>query len=234
MNFVNPELQLEQRLIHEENITQAVTGDFAWENSGWSIKGVIHHSEASQFAYGKQARRDLKSANNNGVSVLVDTGGGNVGNFELLAANNVLADPNELSHGSCTAAEIAAGKSESACANSSSGAGDWYATYTSGHEYDVTDEDRAIQLDIARHFEGSVISSVSVGLKQRWTDQSFVRPEWALPNSLVDYSQIPDSGSLTSFGQFTSTNGFFDGSFGGQIDNFYFQNATATDGALVS
>lgn len=234
VNFVNPELQLEQRLISEENITQAVTADFEWENTDWSIKGVIHHSEASQFAYGNMARRVLKSANNNGVSVLVDTGGGNVGNFELLEANNVLADPSTYSYGSCTAAEIAAGKSESACANSSSGAGDWYATYTSGHEFDVTDEDRAVQLDVTRYFEGSAVSSVSVGLKQRQTNQSFVRPEWALPNSLVDFSQIPDSGSLTSFGQFTSTNGFFDGRFGGQIDNFYFQNVKATDLALVS
>ena len=82
-----------------------------------------------------------------------------------------------------------------------------------------------------RHFNNSVITTVEAGIKLRDTEQLFVRPEWKLPSSEFDYSQVSDLGALVSFSEFTSGNGedFFGGGLlGNQIDNFYFQNDPLT------
>jgi TonB-dependent receptor len=236
VNFVNPEVRAQQRLIEVRNETQALTLDGEWSNEDWTITGTVHRTEASQFAYAYMGRRIVNGRGlDNGITVLVDTGEGNVNNFEFREASNAFADINTYSNNGCTAAEIAAGRTESRCVNTNAGAGDWYTTYTSGHEYDTTDDENAFQLDVIRHFDNSVITTVEGGIKFRDTEQNFVRPEWELPNDEFDYSQIPNLGSLVSLNDFTSGNGesFFGGRLGSQIDNFYFQAAGPIREALV-
>jgi TonB-dependent receptor len=235
LNFVNPEMQLEQRLISEDNETRAITGDFEWETNDWAVRGVVHHTKASQFAYGRMGRRRVNRSNGNDLTVFVDTGAGNINDFYFQEVNGRLGDVNTYSNNGCTPAEIAAGRTESRCVNTSAGAGDWYTTYTSGHEYDVRDEETAYQLDVVRFFEDSFITTLEAGVKLRQSDQFFIRPEWELPNSQFDYSQIPNLGSMVSFADFTSGNGsgFFGGRLGGQVDNFYFQGSDAIYQALV-
>lgn len=235
LNFVNPEIRAQQRLIDVENETRALTLDAEWLNEDWTVKGVIHRTEASQFAVGAVARRRLNAAADNGVTVLVDTGTGDVDNFEFHEVNNVLADINTYSNNGCTVDEIAAGRTESRCVNSSAGAGDWYTSYNSGHEYDTTDEETAFQLDVIRHFDNSVITTIEGGLKYRDTEQDFVRPEWELPNDEFDYAQIPNLESLISFADFASSNGedFFGGKLANQIDGVYFQDGRVIRQALV-
>jgi TonB-dependent receptor len=235
LNFVNPEIRAQQRLIDVQNETQALTLDAEWANDDWSISGAIHRTEASQLAIGYLARRILNAAAGNGITVLVDTGAGNVNNFEFHEASDAFADINTYSNNGCTAAEIAAGLTESRCVTTSAGAGDWYTTYNSAHEYDTTDEEDAFQLDVIRHFDNSVITTVEGGIKFRDTAQKFVRPEWELPSDQFDYGQVPNLESLVSFGEFTSGNGeaFFGGRLGSNIDDLFFQDSRPVHEALV-
>jgi TonB-dependent receptor len=233
LNMVNPRVRNQQRLIEVDNKTQAITADFEWASESWIITGAIHRTEASQLATGAIARRQLKDGIDNGINLLVDTGAGNVDNFILRDTTGGLSNSDAYAVSGCSPAEISSGDSESRCVTSSSGVGDWFLTYDSGHEYDATDEERAYQLDIEHMFDDSFIESIETGLKIRQSEQSFVRPEWALPNDEFDYSGIPDSGSLISFNDFTSSTGFFDGRLGNQIDNFYFQDGVAMRQALV-
>jgi outer membrane receptor protein involved in Fe transport len=167
--------------------------------------------------------------------VLVDTGSGNVENFEFHEASNAFADINTYSNDGCTPGEIAAGDTESECVTSSSGPGDWYTTYNSAHEYDTSDEEDAFQLDVIRYLENSVITTLEGGVKFRQTDQRFVRPEWELPNDEFDYGQVPNLESLVSFGGFAASNGesFFGGRLGGNIDDLFFQDSRPVHQALV-
>lgn len=235
LNFVNPEIRAQQRHITEDNETQALTLNAEWANEDWSVKGVVHRTEASQFAFAYMGRRILDDDVGNGITVLVDTGEGNVNNFEFREVSNALADINTYSNNGCTAAEIAAGDTESECVNTDAGVGDWFTTYTSGHEYDTSDDETAFQFDVIRHFDNSVITTVEGGLKFRDTEQMFVRPEWELPNDQFDYGQVPNLESLISFADFTSGNGdgFFGGRLGSNIDNFYFQDGPPIRQALV-
>ena len=231
--LVNPEIRAQQRLIDVQNETQAHTFDFEWTNDEWTLSGAYHLTDARQLAIGAIARRRLDDGVGNGVNVLVDTGAGDVNQFEFRETTGSLADINTYTLDACTASEMAAGRSLGQCLSRDSGLGDWFFTYNSGHEYDVTEEESAFQLDLVRHFEDSVLTSVEGGVKLRSPKQFFVRPEWALPNSEFDYSQIPDHGSLISFADFTSVNGFYDGRLGNQIDNMYFQDGRIMREVLV-
>jgi TonB-dependent receptor len=233
VQFVNPEIRNQQRLIDVENETQAQTLDFEWSNDDWTVYGAAHRTEASQLAIGNIARRRLDDDLGNGINMIFDTGGGNVSKFEIQEISNLMADINTYSLGGCTAQEIADGRTESECVARDSGVGDWFHTINSGHEYDVEEEETALQLDIIRRFDGSAITSIEGGIKLRSSDQFFVRPEWALPSSQFDYSAVPDLESLLSFADATSTNGFFGGRLGDQITDFYYQNAALMRQALV-
>ena len=233
VQFVNPEIRNQHRLIDVENETQAQTLDFEWSSDDWTVYGAAHHTKAHQSAVGAIARRRLDDDVGNGITLEIDTGAGNVNRFEVQEVNNLLADINTYSRSGCTAQEIADGLTESECVARDSGAGHWFHTYSSGHEYDVEEEETAFQLNVTRHFEGSALTSIEGGVKLRNSDQFFVRPEWELPSSQFDYSAIPDLGSLVSFADFTSTNGFFGGGFDDRITNFYFQDGPIMRDILV-
>ena len=233
VQFVNPEIRNQQRLIDLENETQAHTLDFEWSNDDWTVYGATHRTEASQLAIGNIARRRLDDDLGNGITMVFDTGGGDVNQFEIQEVNNLMADINTYSRSACTAREIADGRTESACVARDSGVGHWFHTINSGHEYDVEEEETALQLNVTRHFEESALTSIEGGIKLRSADQFFVRPEWALPSGQFDYSTIPDLGSLLSFADATSTNGFFNGRLGNQITNFYYQDAGLTRQVLT-
>ncbi|GAB56607.1 hypothetical protein GPUN_2492 [Glaciecola punicea ACAM 611] len=233
LNMVNPRVRNQQRIIDVDNKTQAITADFEWERHNWIVTGAIHRAKASQLSTGAIARRQLRDGTGNGINLLIDTGAGNVDNFIFKDSTGALSDPSSYAVSGCSAAEISRGDSQSKCVTSSSGVGDWFLTYDSGHEFDSTDEENAFQVDVEYTFDDSVIESVETGFKLRQSEQSFVRPEWALPNNEFDYSTIPDGGSLISLNDFTSATGFFDGRLGNQIDNFYFQDGATMRQALV-
>jgi|GEM_PF-707663 len=227
VNFLNPEIRSQQRIIDEENKTEALTFNAEWTNDDWTVKGAIHHTKGTQLAIGSISRRRLDDDPGNGINILVDTGAGNVNNFEFQEFTGALSDPNTYSYTAACAGDA----DPSRCVSRDRGVGQWFITTASGHEYDTSDEETAYKLDVIRHFNNSVITTVEAGIKLRDTEQLFVRPEWELPSSEFDYSQVSDLGALVSFSEFTSGNGedFFGGGLlGNQIDNFYFQNDPLT------
>ena len=135
-----------------------------------------------------------------------------------------MSDPNTYSYTAACAGDA----DPSRCVSRDRGVGQWFITTASGHEYDTSDEETAYQLDVIRHFNNSVITTVEAGIN--WDTEQLRRPEWKLPSSEFDYSQVSDPGALVSFSEFTSgtVKLFGGGLLGNQIDNFYFQNDPLT------
>ena len=74
VNFLNPEIRSQQRIIDEENKTEALTFNAEWTNDDWTVKGAIHHTKGTQLAIGSITRRRLDDDPGNGINILVDTG----------------------------------------------------------------------------------------------------------------------------------------------------------------
>ena len=220
MNF--PEVTPQIRLIDAESVTDALTATLNWESGNWKTTATAHMSRATYDSVGYQARRNLRSANNNGINIYFNTAGGDVGGFSLRELTGDLENPQTYSHGTCTASEAAAGRTPSQCVSSSSGSGDWFSTYASGYEYDMEEKETSFALDVTREFEGTWLTSVDGGVKLRKMKQFRSRPEWELSPTRFDYSQIDDLGVLVeASGIRSGGSGFFDGALGDRVDNYY-------------
>jgi len=220
MNF--PEVTPQIRLIDADSVTDALTANLTWETGDWKTAATIHTTRATYDSVGYQARRNLRSANNNGVNIYFNTAGGDPGAFSLKELTGAFANPATFSHGGCTASELAAGRTQSQCVTRSSGARDWFSTYISGYEYDMEEKETSYALDISRVFDGHWLTGVDAGVKLRQMTQFRSRPQWELSTGSFNYGQIDDLGVLVqATGIRSGGSGFFDGALGDRIDNYY-------------
>ena len=80
IRIVNPQINVDTRLLSEKFRTGALTARAGWDNEDWSISGVAHYTKATRdfFTQGYQAIQRSVAAGN-GYTVDINTGSGRLG-----------------------------------------------------------------------------------------------------------------------------------------------------------
>jgi len=198
--FREAEIDVESRIFDDEFDTYSVTADIEWSNDDWTATGVAHYSAAGYTRFAIQSRRNIRDDPGAAVDVFIDTGAGNVDNFRIEAMNgDDWLDPAFYTYG--------ADPTDDDPAN-----GEWRQRFISTRGTDREETELAFQVDLARHFDTSFVTSIEGGLKYREFDRNQVRPAWTV--SGWDFSGVDDLGVMsTNHGD--NGAGFFGGNLGG-------------------
>jgi len=79
---LNPQVNVDTRVISELFDTSAVTGRLTWTDDTWTVAGTLHYTEANRESFNQGYQAILRSiAGGNGYSVDINTGAGDLGKF---------------------------------------------------------------------------------------------------------------------------------------------------------
>jgi len=182
--FLNPELEVESRVFDDEFDTYGVTADIEWSNDDWTATGVAHYSAAGYTRFAMQSRRFMDDDDGgHGFEVFVDTGGGNANAYSIESlTGDDWQDPAFYTYGANPTSEDPSMQ-------------EWRQRFLSSRGTDREETELALQVDLARHFDTSFVTSIEGGLKYREFDRNQVRPGWRV-EGVWEFSGIDDLGVM--------------------------------------
>lgn len=165
LRILNPQVNVDTRVISEVFDTSALTGRLTWSDDVWSIAGTLHYTEANRESFNQGYQAILRSiAGGNGYAVDINTGAGDLGRFafDLNPSAARLVNLQQI-----FGAPIAPTYREIRASNQTN------ASFLGGFRNDTEEESEfAVSLDIERVLDFGPISNVKVGGVYRDKSQS--------------------------------------------------------------
>ncbi|WP_164847421.1 TonB-dependent receptor [Sphingobium algorifonticola] len=189
LRIVNPQINVDTRLLTEKFRTGAITGRLAWTNDDWTVTGTGHYTKATRDVL-TQGYQSIQRAvaGGNGYSVDIDTGSGKLQDaiFKLTPGAGQLVDLQQR-----FGAPIAPTYREVQATGRPG------ASFLGGfRNQDESEDELSISLDIAKAFQSGPLSAIRVGAvyRDKSQDQSqsiaglFGANLASLSNSFYGYS----------------------------------------------
>jgi len=225
VSIENPRFRLSGRLAEETWEVFAINQATTWSNDDWTLSGYVNYSEGSSarpFLFGNLDRGDVEGGN--GVTIDVNTGGGDLDQFIIDVQNN---DPIGLFAFFDQPLELA---SNGGTVRATSGAPAGWSYF--GGNFNTTQESDEISLggDVKKRFETAFLDNIKVGFQYR--DES-VEQE-TLVTTLIGATIDNLGNSILTTGGDLFGSDFFNGKIDGLNPNDFVAFDAATVNALLT